>query len=248
MACAGPYRGPLPGHVASHAQPCHCAYALWRAVSQHCCLRPRSRYKNLYRDSICVSNALRAMSRARLVVLQAMSQHVAVVSRRCIAALLCHVTTQRSPLRHDTEFVSRLTPSDQASLLSRYKRLYRDTPHQPGCAQALPHALARGRCRTPLHEGDRVMAYPGHIVACHCTPARPCHALWRARPCLSRYNTLYRDPKLGKWAVAHPASSVTLFFHIIFFFICSTNWKTIKKISFFHVPLEKINSLKCILF
>ena len=105
-ACARPYHGSVAartGRVAGRVSRCAAScvtahpHALLCALSQP----PRScrALSRLYRGASCV------------------------VSQPC--RTLCHDT--RPPLRHDTKFVLRLTSISQASLLSRYKRLYRDT-------------------------------------------------------------------------------------------------------------------------
>ena len=90
---------------------------------------------------------------------------VRATARRVTAssAILWRIPGRVAALYHDT-------PNGQAFRLSRYKRLYRDTPHQLG--------PTRARCRMPLHAADCVVAHSGriagvlsHVVAGH---ARPC--------------------------------------------------------------------------
>ena len=122
-SCRGaprPYRGPLPGRVTS--APC-CVAARTQALAQRVAASLLAIQK-LYRDIEHLLHAPRARCRA---CRSAPAPCRRALLRR-IAALLRCIVTQRSPLHHDTEFVSRLTPNDKASLLSRYKRLYRNIP------------------------------------------------------------------------------------------------------------------------
>ena len=105
MAHTGPCRGPLP--VESHFSPIVSlrARARWCAMSQRGCLFPPVTIQNYI--------ATQSRPRARPAVLQAVSQHVAAVSQRCITAPLRYITTQLLPLSHDT-MLCIATPLGQA--------------------------------------------------------------------------------------------------------------------------------------
>ena len=88
----------------SQAMPCRVvvvslrARARWHAVSQCCCLRPQSRYKN------CIATLAPAAGRVarllRRIVAHARS-YCSVVARHVAACLAIHPTT-RPPTCHDT--------------------------------------------------------------------------------------------------------------------------------------------------
>ena len=106
-----------------------------------------------------------------------------------------------------------------------------------------PLALARGPAVSQPN-------WPYHGVPLR-TPACPLGCVARPgtqRPCLSRYNTVYRD-SITKWAVAH--SSFYFFFSFSFFHFFSSHssyWKTTKEIFFFIFQYNQINLLNFILF
>ena len=124
------------------------------------------------------------------------------VSQHCIATQ----PAARPSSCHDTNDCIVTHPTSQASLLSRYNRLYRDTPQRPGrschdtidCITTHPTSQAtRERYHMPLRAAGRVVACLGRIAG----PPRSyrkalLHAPTRLCPCLSRYNTLYRDTRL----------------------------------------------------
>ena len=120
-----------------------------------------------------------------------------------IAALLCHITSQTVASSDEINFVSRLNPC------------------QAMHARALPHALMRRPavswlcwpCRGAVSQGLLAVSWP----LC-CTPQCP----------VSRYNPLYHD---SDWKMGSSPSSLLhkLFFFHIFFFLCSSYYKTTKK-------------------
>ena len=108
----------------------------------------RSRYKNCIATQN-LPRALHAVSRARSVVSQVVSQHAAALLQRCIAALLCYIATQTVAPSHDTNFVSRLTPGQ-----AMHARSPLTPAHRP--------AMSWSRVARPL----------GRVVAPCCTPQR----------------------------------------------------------------------------
>ena len=125
------------------------------------------------------------------------------VSQRCVALLRamsrawapCHVPGRR-------------IATQKAAHHSRYKKSYRDTPLWPGRASALPLAPTRrpdrvaALCCAPQHAGQAVLC-PG------------------ARLCPGCRDTIhYIATKAGKWAIAHPASPLHVFFFSPIFFFC----------------------------
>ena len=160
----------------------------------------------------------------------------ALASRVIVSGLPC----RNPPSRHrescrDTTPTAHAWPCVSQGAVVPYRSLYRcpycDTKAAPShdtnhciathpmarpCAQA--RAVSRGRA-------DCVAAPLRHVVVCHCAPARPCHAPWRACVLLCQDTVCCIVTKTRKWAIAHPTA-----FANIFFFICSTYWKTIKYI------------------
>ena len=193
---------------AGRVVPCRGAH--WRRVADLAwsCRGVRSAVSRVVLCAPCRRTPVRALSphpRARLVaappcVLPCVSQlptpyrgASCVVSwrfpRRCRACLV-------------------IQPNGQASLLSRYKRLYHDTPQRPSrslvtiqlivsrhtpparpFARALLHALARGRlCRGPSWPCRGLSRPYRGRPNMHRSPVS-----WLGAPTVSRYNALYRD-------------------------------------------------------
>ena len=98
----------------------------------------------------------------------------------------------------------------------RYKPLYRDLPLATLCARRSPLRVRRS-CRGLSQPYRRAFCWPyrGPLAV--------------PRQGLSRYKTVYRDSitKMGSSPFQFTATS--FFFFTLFFFICSTYWKTIKK-------------------
>ena len=122
------------------------------------------------------------------------------VSQHCIATQ----PAARPSSCHDTNDCIVTHPTSQASLLSQYNRLYRDTPQRPGRSPVtiqlivlqhtlparpraceLPHALARDRlCRGPSWScRGPVWLYRGASPTCCAAPPG----------LVSQYTPLYRD-------------------------------------------------------
>ena len=101
---------------------------------------------------------------------------------------------------------------------------------------------ARARCSSPLRAGQVVLrvllALSQRSTVRPSTQARPCRALARTCALPVEIHSCYIATRAGKWAVAHlVASPARFFFSFIFFFICSTHFKT--TIFFFpNLPVE----------
>ena len=94
------------------------------AVSQHCCLCPPIKLQKIV---------------LRLNPCRARCPHVALLLR-CVVGRCCAIS---QPL-------ARCVATLGMPFLSRYNRMYHDTPQRPG--------HARSRCRSPRAQADRVVA------------------------------------------------------------------------------------------
>ena len=129
---------------------------------------------------------------------------------------MTHSPVARPPSCHDTNDCIVTHPWPGLPPIT-IQLLYRDTLHQP--------SRARPRCRPYRRPAVRIVAHGWPYLG---VPLRaPMHPLGRVappgapRPCLSRYNTVYRD-STTKWAVAHSNFSFFFFFFIFFLLIPAT--------------------------
>ena len=114
--------------------------------------------------------------------------------------------------------------------LSRYKKLYCNTPLWLGRACALPLALVRQPGRVARVAG----LITRRVAALCCAPHHACLTVSRACVLTCRDTIHCIETKAGKWAVAHPTSPL----HFFFFFICFTHCKAINFFFFSNLPVE----------
>ena len=169
------------------------------------------------------------------------AKQLASSSARLQPYLLHCIATQRSPLRHNTEFVSRLTPRARPPSCHDTNDCIVTHPTIQA-ARALPHALARCRpCCGP--------SWPYHGMplldrsAVSCLLARPGHACHDTTRCIVTQS--------WKGAVAHPASSAQFFpfFSAFFFLFVPATARPQKKIhTYIYIYMSSVEQNKFIKF